>query len=106
MNRKQRETAYFAAVKVVSKLKSKLFELGALQTMYEDEINKATAEVVRCRGALQHTVGLTDSESHMARNGNRLGAIKCVRERLPKITMIEARDLVEQFAPTGDGNVE
>ncbi len=98
MSRKENEKRYFKAVRVVAQLKSKLYVLGARQSLLEDEVNKATAEVVRFKGAINNATDLTAAEIEAART-NRLAAIKMVRERLPNMELRAAKDLVDAAVP-------
>jgi hypothetical protein len=98
MSRRDAEKRYFRAVGVVARLKSKLYVLGAKQSLLEGEINKATAEVVRLKQQIENEIIMTPAEQEMAKS-NRLMAIKMVRERLPNLDMKKARDLVDETCP-------
>ena len=97
-NRRENEKRYFKAVGVVARLKSKLYVMGARQSLLEDEINKATSEVQRQRAKLTNFMELTPIELETARV-DRLGAIRMLRERLTTLGLKECKDLVDQAVP-------
>lgn len=98
MSRKENEKRYFRAVRQVARLKSQLYILGSKQSLLEDEVNKATAEVVRFKAAINNALEMTAAEIEIAHT-NRIAAIKAVRERLPNLELRAAKDLVDQTVP-------